>query len=62
MKITIEIECCDDDEALNHLTDIRRKVKKFLDDTDKGKATSPCKSFVHNNCDGYSKVDIDLEG
>lgn len=62
MKITIEIECCDDDEALNHLSDIRRKVKKFLYDTDQGKATSPSKSFVHNNCDGFSSVVIDLEG
>lgn len=58
MEIKITIQCTDDDEALNHLSDIRKKVKKFLNDVDEKSTES--KSFVHNNCDGYSETIIDL--
>lgn len=58
MKITISIECFDDEEALSHLSDIRRKLKYFLNKSDEN--SEEVKTIVHNNCDGYSETTIDL--
>lgn len=59
MKLTITIECHDDDEMLNHLSDLRKKVKGHLvkvEDQDNPKS----KSFTHNNCDGFYTAQLDF--